>query len=123
MNSHIRWLRISFIAGAIADALVGILILVPSEMGEVEFTYPMGLAAALMFGWTILLLWGFQKPYERKGLLLITIFPVITGLVTAGFYMVAAGKFTFLKILPSTILGVVLIILMGYSYYKAYFSS
>jgi hypothetical protein len=33
-----------------------------------------------MFGWTALLLWADRKPIERRGILLITIFPVIAGL-------------------------------------------
>ncbi len=47
--------------GAVADAIVGILSLIPSRMGEAEFSYAMGLAASLMFGWTFLLIWGYQK--------------------------------------------------------------
>ena len=81
MKSAIRWLRANYIAGAFADGLIGILMLIPSRMGETEFRYSMGLGAALMFGWTALLLWGNMKPLERKGILLLTIFPVITGLI------------------------------------------
>jgi len=54
MESAIRWLRISYITGAFADGLAGIVMLMPGRMGEMEFRYAMGLGAALMFGWTIL---------------------------------------------------------------------
>ena len=119
MKSEIRWLRISYIAGAVADGLTGILMLIPSRMGETEFRYPMGLGAALMFGWTALLLWGNIKPLERKGILLLTIFPVITGLVVSGIWAAASGFFPVEKIIPSLILALALIFLMGFSYLKA----
>jgi len=115
----IRWLKASFITGAVADAIVGILILIPSRMGEAEFRYPMGLAASLMFGWTLLLLWGYQKPVERKGVLLLTICPVITGLMATAAYQVATGAFTVGRVLPTMVLGAGLIGLMGFSYFKA----
>ncbi len=119
MKSAIRWLRASYIAGAAADGLIGILMLIPSRMAETEFRYPMGLGATLMFGWTALLLWGNIKPLERKGILLLTIFPVITGLLGTGIWAAASGLFPAEKIIPSSILGLALILLMGFSYLKA----
>lgn len=119
MESEIRWLRASYIAGAVADGVIGILMLIPSRMGETEFRYPMGLGASLMFGWTAILLWGNIKPLERKGVLLLAIFPVITGLVVTGIWAAASGFFPVKKIIPSSILGVVLIFLFGFSYMKA----
>lgn len=119
MITQVRWLKGSFIAGAVADGIFGVLMLIPSRMGETEFSYPMGLAASLMFGWTFLLIWGYQKPVERKGVLLITIFPVITGLLASGAYQVATGAFPFARGLRGMILAVVLIGLMGFSYFNA----
>ncbi len=119
MESAIKWLKASFIAGAVADGLIGVLMLLPGRMGESEFRYPMGLGASLMFGWTMLLLWAYRKPMERKGVLVLTIFPVISGLVASGIWSVAAGLFPVQKILPSSILGTALMILMGFSYLKA----
>ena len=119
VSTQILWLKASFLLGAIADGIVGILILIPSRMGETEFTYPMGLAASLMFGWTLLLLWGYRRPMERKGVLLITIFPPITGLLATGAYQVATGAFSVTRVLPSTLVGATLIALMGFSYFNA----
>lgn len=59
MDTAVRWLRVSDLAGAVADGVIGILMLLPSRMGETEFRYPMGLGATLMFGWTALLLWAY----------------------------------------------------------------
>ncbi len=119
MRHKIRWLKASFLAGAVADVVVGVLTLIPGRMGHTEITYPMGLAATVMFGWATLLVWGYRKPVERKGLLVITIFPVITGLMATGLYAVAAGIFPVQRIVPTTILGIGLIALMGYSYLAA----
>jgi len=88
-------------------------------MGEVEYRLPMGLAASLVLGWTVLLIWADQKPVERKGILLLTIFPVISGLIVANLYAVGLGLFPVEKIIPSSILGVSLIVLMGFSYFNA----
>jgi FtsH-binding integral membrane protein len=115
----VTWLRTSYWAGAVADAVIGILMLIPSRMGETEFRYPMGLAAALMFGWTVLLVWADRKPTERKAILLITVFPVITGLLLSGIYAVATGLLPSTKIIPGLVVGVILIILMLYSYVNA----
>ena len=119
MHRKIRWLKTSCLAGAVADFGVGVLILIPSRMGQAEITYPMGLAATLMFGWTVLLLWAYRKPVARKGVLVITIFPVITGLMATGLYAVAAGIFPVGRIVPTSIVGIGLVALMGYSYLNA----
>jgi hypothetical protein len=119
MNRKISLLKASFLAGAVADAGIGVLMLIPSRMGQTEITYPMGLGASLMFGWSLLLIWAYRKPVERKGILVITIFPVITGLMASGLYAVAAGIFPIARIVPTSILGVGLIALMAYSYLGA----
>lgn len=119
MEAAIRWLRVSYIAGAVADGLMGIVMLLPGRMGEAEFRYPMGLGASLMFGWTALLLWANKRPMERKGILILTIFPVISGLIATGIWAVALGHFPLQKIVPSTVLGLALIVLMGFSFWKA----
>ncbi len=56
---------------------------------------------------------------ERKGVLLLTIFPAICGLLASGVWAAAAGHFPVQKILPSSILGAAMIALMGFSYWKA----
>lgn len=114
-----RWLKASYIIGAVADGFIGILMLLPGRMGETEFRYAMGLGASLMFGWTALLLWAYKRPMERKGVLVLTIFPAISGLMATGFWAVAAGQFPAEKIVPSSILGTAIILLMGFSYWRA----
>lgn len=119
MESAVRWLKASYIAGAIADGLAGVAMLIPSRMDETEFRYPMGLGASLMFGWTVLLLWGYRRPMERKGILLITIFPVITGLLATTVWGFASGALTLQRTIPPCTLCTALIALFGFSYLKA----
>jgi hypothetical protein len=47
------------------------------------YRFAMGIAASLMTGWTLLLLWAALEPIGRRGVLLLTVFPVITGIVAA----------------------------------------
>lgn len=119
IKNKVKWLRISYWVGAIADFLMVILFLIPERMGEVEYRLPMGLAASLMLGWTFLLIWADQKPVERKGILLLTIFPVITGLIFANLFGVGLDLFPITKTIPSAILGTSLIVLMSFSYFNA----
>ena len=92
-RAAVRWLKTSYIVGAVADGVVGVLMLLPGRMGETEFRVPMGLGASLMFGWTVLLLWANREPMARKGVLVLTIFPVITGLLAAQVWASASGSF------------------------------
>ena len=117
--SQLSWLRTSYWVGAVADTLVGVSILIPSRMGETEFRNPMGLAATLVFGWTCLLIWADRKPFERKGVLLLTVFPVITGLVASAVYSAAVGLLPLNRIIAPCIVGGSIIILMLYSYWNA----
>jgi hypothetical protein len=47
---------------------------------SVETRYALGTGAALMFGWTALLVWAGAEPVARRGVLLLTAVPVIAGL-------------------------------------------
>ena len=90
--------RIAFLVAAVTDALALIPMLLPrvgtamfggdSSRDTAQFRYAMNLAAALMVGWTALLFWGAAEPIERRGVLLIVVFPII-GIVSAS---VAAAR-------------------------------
>jgi hypothetical protein len=77
-------LKLSFIIGTVADAVVAAnwyLIAFGVELpnmlagyigsGE-NYQFAMYIAALFMTGWTVILFWGYFKPEERKGLLIIT---------------------------------------------------
>lgn len=74
---------------------------------------------AVMFGWTILLIWADRKPLERKGVLILTAFPVVSGLLLAEFYAVIRGIISFERMLPTGVFLVGLIILFSFSYFNA----
>ncbi|MGD0643094.1 MAG: hypothetical protein ABSC22_20330 [Roseiarcus sp.] len=101
MKRRIGFLRFVYLYGAAFDGLMLIPMLSPAVgarmLGIAEFRpgpdyrYAMGVAAALMAGWTALLVWGVLDPVARRGALLLTAAPVSAGLVAAGLYAVAAG--------------------------------
>jgi hypothetical protein len=118
-QSKILWLRVSYWSGAIADGIIAIRTMIPEIMGETEFRYAMGIATTLIIGWTCLLIWADRKPVERKGVLLLTIFPVIGGLLMTATYAVATDIFPYERMVPLWIAGVGLIVLMSFSYFNA----
>jgi hypothetical protein len=119
MKNKIIWLRISYWVGAIADGIATLRMLFPKIAYGVEYRYALGLGASLMLGWTFLLVWADRKPLERKGVLLLTVFPVITGILLDEIYSFTKGLITFEKMLPTGIFLVVLIALFIFSYFNA----
>jgi len=85
--------KIAFLLGAITDGLAivpmlsrrvgGVLFGGDVSRDSAAYRYAMGIGAALMAGWTVLLLWSAAKPIERRDVLLLTVFPVMTGIVFA----------------------------------------
>ncbi|MCG2715800.1 MAG: hypothetical protein L6422_05875 [Candidatus Marinimicrobia bacterium] len=71
-----------------------------------------------MAGWTVLLIWADRKPIERKGVLLITVFPVLLGLVVAGIYAVTHNFIPIEKMVPTWIIQILLTTLFMYSFFS-----
>lgn len=93
MDTAITMLRISFLLGAITDGLAILPMAFPrigsaifggdyTRLGA-EYRYAMGIGASLMAGWTALLFWGAVNPFERRDILILTLFPVIAGIIAA----------------------------------------
>ncbi len=76
-----------------------------------DFSYAMGMGAALMFGWTALLLWADRSPIERRDVLGLTVVPVIAGLVPNEIAAVRSGFLSFLAVAPIWVLQLALAIL------------
>ena len=72
-----------------------------------------------MLGWTFLLIWADRKPLERKGVLLLTAFPVVTGILLAEIYAVATKLISLEEMAPMGLFLVALIALFSFSYFKA----
>lgn len=116
MKKETLLLRLSYWAAAIADFYIAILALIPGRMGLAEIVYPMGLVSAIAFSWGILLVIADRKPMERRWILIPTIMVVaLLSIVRILFTLNETIEFSFAFLL----LGIVLIILMAYSYYYA----
>ena len=91
MNKRLLFIRFTYWYGAILDLLVSIDMLlsiifefsvsISNVSTEISYKYQTGMGAFLMLGWTILLLWADRKPIERRFILLLTIIPVIIGIL------------------------------------------
>ena len=87
----LRFIKSVYLIGFLLDGLTGIdmilstfmpsAVAIPYTSTASSFRFAMGWGAALMIGWTLLLLWGALKPIERRSVLLFTIIPVVLGLV------------------------------------------
>ncbi len=129
MSKAIKLLRSAFWIGAALDSLNLIPMLFPKIGGYIfriqnfspgpEYIYAMYFGAALMAGWTVLLIWADRKPLERKGILLITVFPVIIGIMLAGIYGVSVEMIELKSLVPTFILQISLIIFFLFSYFYA----
>jgi hypothetical protein len=131
VNKHrkILFLRVSFWVGAVIDGLVAIQLLLPefwaSFNGLTTFkpneslNFSLGIASALMWGWTALLIWADRKPLERKAILLLTTFPVIFGMALNNAYAATVGLVTLQSILPTLALQCILAALFTFSYLNA----
>ncbi len=117
MKKQIILLRLSYWTAALADFSIAILVLIPERMGLIEIVYPMGLISAVSFSWGILLIFADRKPIERRWILIPTIIVVaLLSVVRLIFALNGIIEFSIAFLL----LGIILIILMAYSYYGAY---
>ena len=89
----LQLLKLSFVIGTIADAIVAanwFLIASGAEIPNVltgltgvgaDYRHAMYIAALFMAGWAVVLAWGWFRPFERKGLLLITALLILLSIV------------------------------------------
>jgi hypothetical protein len=63
--------------------------------------------------------WGSRAPMERRGVLLLTIVPVIAGLAASTAWAFVAGVFPLSRAAVWAVVLLSLIVLMGFSYLKA----
>lgn len=126
-RQRILLLRVSFWLGAIIDAIAAIQLMLPevwinfyglSTQPSPILTYALATGATLMWGWTALLIWADRKPLERKGVLLLTVIPVV-GLSLNNVYAAALGLSSIQTIVPTLTLQCVLAGLFLFSYLNA----
>jgi peptidoglycan/LPS O-acetylase OafA/YrhL len=117
VSSEERLLRIAFLAGAITDAAALLPMLIPRLAARVwgfpdfpgSYRFAMGYGASLMFGWTVLLLWAYRRPVERRFVAVLTTL-VIAGLILAE-VAVRSGALEARRLVPTWCLQAALVIL------------
>jgi hypothetical protein len=121
-----RRLRLAFLAGAITDGLALLPMLLPPmarllwsfDSPGAEYYFAIRYAASLMFGWTLLLLWAYQRPIERRFVAVLTLI-VIAGLAITQIGVVASGHISLVRMLPSWAIQAILVYLFSTAYIAA----
>ncbi len=126
MGSGVRWVRVCCWIGAAVDGVMVVLMLFPAIGGRLfgiddfqpgaDYRYAMGVGASLMLGWTALLVWAGRRPLERKGVLLLTVCPVLVGLAAAGGLAVSTGWVPFWRMVPTWAMQAALAIAFTHAY-------
>ena len=116
MNNQTKLLliKVPYWLGIFADALwaVGlffpwlfaVLTGTPDFSADFETRLIMGIGGTLMTGWTILLVWAVLKPIERRGVILITAFPVVFGMFVITLIQVLNGNTMLMWALIKTVI-------------------
>jgi hypothetical protein len=131
-QTTLRWLRLSYWTGAVVDFVAGWMMLVPALFALMnepttfqltnEYRYAMGMGAPLMFGWTVLLLWADRKPFERKGILPITLL-VVLGEIATQVWGISVGFVPFGTMIPTFVIQAIVFFLFCFAYSQARRSS
>jgi hypothetical protein len=124
METQIKLLRAAFLAGAVTDAFALVPMLVPQAASLLwgfdaaggEYRFAMGYGATLMAGWTGLLVWAYQRPYERRFVAALTVF-VIYGLALTEIVAVASGHMAAWRMVPTWVLQAALLALFASAYH------
>jgi hypothetical protein len=119
-----RLLRMAFVLGAITDALALVPMLLPPmakllwgfDSATGPYRFAMGYGASLMFGWTVLLLWAYARPIERRFVAALTVF-VLYGLVATEIAAVLAGDMAVWRMVPTWCLQAVLLSVFAAAYH------
>jgi hypothetical protein len=84
-----NWLKKAMLAGGIVDSFMVIFFLIPAlrilvfgenfQFHTPRYEWAMRVIASIGATWTITLFWASKKPFERKDILLLTVFPLMTG--------------------------------------------
>ena len=124
MESKVKTLRAICWIGALADLVFFVAMVVPSMWGwmfsienfapDLQHRVDMGVGAALMLGWTGLLSWAGQDPVGRRGVMALTIFPVLVGLGCTSVAAIVSGAAAMGDLVWVFGLKIVLFSLLGY---------
>ena len=92
----IRNLKISMIIGGIVDSIMVIIFIIPDirifafrenpEYHTGQYEWGMQFIGSLGVAWTLVLFWASKRPFERKDILLFTVFPLMFGAYSSTVY-------------------------------------
>jgi len=110
MERKLLFIKVVLWLGIIMDLVSCLPLLLPSlgakmyglsivPSGE-DYLYVSRMSAVFMFGWTLLLFWAVLKPVERRGVILLTVFPVLIGLALSPLGAVLSGMIKPPSIVP-----------------------
>ena len=116
-------LKLAYLLGAFVDSLVFLMMVFPQlasafwgfESFTEQYYFAMGNGAPLMLAWTLLLLWAYKKPIERRAVAPLTIL-IIVGIAITNIIMVNTGLFTVTEMLPSFVIQSLLLSLFSVGY-------
>ncbi len=120
-DQKLKIIRIGYWIGIILDLLFAIEMFLASLTGMPNFLspifslaifsglfyrYAIAIGAAMMFGWTMLLIWADRKPIERKDIFLLTCFPVMillmySNILSGSLGLISIGEMIFRTIFQS----------------------
>jgi len=122
------WTKKMFIIGAVLDGLVAIVMLVPSlealawgfddPVLDSGFRFAMTFGAALMVGWTALLVWAAAKPMERRAVAPLTML-VVAGLMCAEFFGMTSEFLPALRVWALLVFQLALLVGLALAYRAA----
>ena len=126
---EIRRLRICYWIGIIGDMFFGVIILffpgfarniwqVDTPLAGTDLMWSKYFGSVLI-AWTCLLFWADRKPIERKGILLLTCFPGLAGLIIVEFYSLTQNIVPLLNLTLLIIFQGSAIILYMFCYIKS----
>ena len=129
MESKVLRLRAVCWIGAVVDLFFAIAMITPSlwswMLGLAGYDptlvhrLDMGVGASLMLGWTMLLLWASHNPIERRGVIALTIFPVITGLGITSALAIYTGVNSIGNLIWVFGMKVILVAIFAYGFHTA----
>jgi hypothetical protein len=126
LDEDVKLIKKMFAAGAVIDGVALVPMLWPwaakvfwgFEDPDGKYRYAMRMGAALMAGWTSLLVWAWRNPAERRFVAVLTV-QVVLGIAAAEVAAVEAGAVKPAKMVPSWIMQACLVPLFVLAYVRA----
>ncbi len=123
------WVRASYWIGAAVGFLIALPMILSAlppfsaektpfpPWADAEFFLRMG--GSFILGWSALLIWADRKPIERKGILLLSLFPVLSMSAAIEIYATTSAGLSCTTRLPFWLVEGGLGLLFSFSYFKA----